>query len=94
MSYKPIPTKTFKRFLRKKGLKHLRNNGDHEIWDYPEDNLLLRPISIIGCDKEIPAFYIGKSLKTLNIKYEDFLKEISNKKITKGETLIKKETKS
>jgi hypothetical protein len=39
-------------------------------------------------------FYIGKSLKTLNIKYEDFLKEISNKKITKGETLIKKETKS
>lgn len=77
MTYKPIPTKKFKKFLKSKGLKHVRNNGDHEIWDYPDkNNTLLRPITIIGCDKEIPAFHITTNLKTLGISYSDFIKEI------------------
>jgi len=73
MTYKPIPTKKFKKFLKKLGLRHLRDNGDHEIWDYPDGSSLLRPVTIIGCEKEIPAFHIDTNLKTLNMTYEEFL---------------------
>jgi uncharacterized protein YllA (UPF0747 family) len=77
MTYKPIPTKKFKKFLKQRGLKHIRNQGDHEIWDFPKDSQLLRPITIVGCEKEIPALHIQTNLKTLNISYEDFIKEIT-----------------
>lgn len=78
MTYKPIQTKKFKRFLKKKGLKHIRDHGDHEIWDFQNNNTkLLRPITFIGCDKEIPALHINTNLKTLGISYIDFLKEIN-----------------
>jgi hypothetical protein len=77
MTYKPIPTKKFKKFFKQRGLKQIRNHGDHEIWDFPKDSQLLRPITIVGYEKEIPAFHIQTNLKTLNISYEDFIKEIT-----------------
>ena len=58
MPFKPIPTKLFKKFLRKKGLKLQRTHGDHEIWDYPIDSPLLRPVTFIGYEKEIPPLHI------------------------------------
>jgi hypothetical protein len=77
MSYKPIQTKKFKKFLKNRGLVYIRNHGDHEIWDYLDNSILLKPVTFIGCDKEIPAFHIRTNLKTLNIKYSEFEKEIS-----------------
>jgi len=57
----------------------VRIHGDHEIWDYPNDNFfLLRPVTFIGCDKEIPALHIMTNLKTLGISYSDFIKEIDH----------------
>jgi len=78
MSYKPIPTKKFKKYLKYKGLKHLRSEGDHEIWDFPNDNRLFRPVTFIGCEKEIPALHIKTNLKTLGISYSDFENEIAS----------------
>lgn len=77
MTYKPISTKKFKKFLKKKGLKHLRSRGDHEIWDYPNKSKLLRPITFIGCEKEIPALHINTNLKTLDMTYPEFEKELN-----------------
>jgi len=76
MSFKPVPTKKFKKFLKEKGLVCIRTSGDHEYWDRPDDSLP-RPITIIGCDKEIPAFHIKTNLKNLGIDYSDFEEEIS-----------------
>lgn len=53
MGIKQIPLKTFKKFLKQQGLKHIRNNRGHEIWDYPEKPLP-RPITFQGRYKEIP----------------------------------------
>ncbi len=79
MTFKPISTKKFKKFLKNKGLKLVRIHGDHEVWDYPDDNFsLLRPVTFIGCEKEIPAFHITTNLKTLGISYYDFIKELEN----------------
>jgi predicted RNA binding protein YcfA (HicA-like mRNA interferase family) len=72
MTFKPVPTKKFKKVLKKLGLKHIRDHGDHEIWDYPEDGKLLRPVTIIGCDKTIPALHIQTNLKTLGLSYKEF----------------------
>lgn len=77
MSFKPIPTKIWKRFLISRGLVHIRSKGDHEIWDYPKNSHLLRPVTFIGCDKEIPSKHIQTNLRTLGISNKDFLKEIS-----------------
>ncbi|MBN2350351.1 MAG: hypothetical protein JXJ22_16045 [Bacteroidales bacterium] len=77
MTYKPVPTKKFKKFLRKKGLRHQRTHGDHEIWDYPGNSPLLRPVTFIGCEKEIPALHIQTNLKTMDMDYAEFVKEIS-----------------
>jgi hypothetical protein len=75
MGFKPIPTKKFKKYLKSKGLKHLRDKGDHEIWDNP-DEPLIRPVTFIGCDKEIPSLHIKTNLETLGISYDEFEKEI------------------
>ncbi|MFC0876943.1 hypothetical protein ACE01N_10120 [Saccharicrinis sp. FJH2] len=77
MTYKPIPTKKFKKFLKKRGLKHIRDNGDHEIWDFPNDKQLLRPVTIIGCEKEIPPLHIKTNLLNMGIEYDDFLNELN-----------------
>jgi hypothetical protein len=76
MTFKPIPTKKFKQFLRKKGLEHLRTKGDHEIWDYPENSPLLRPVTFIGND--IPSLHIKTNLITLGMTYDEFLRELND----------------
>ncbi len=78
MTFKPIPTKKFKKFLSKKGLVYIRTKGDHEIWDFPFNSALLRPVIFIGCEKEIPSLHIKTNLKTLDITFNDFLDELNN----------------
>jgi len=73
MGIKQIPLKTFKKFLKQQGLKHIRNNRGHEIWDYPE-NPLPRPITFQGRYKEIPLTHIHTNLRTLGISHEEFVK--------------------
>ena len=77
MSFKPIPTKKFKKYLKSKGLRHIRNKGDHEIWDYDDRSILLSPVTFIGCEKEIPPLHIKTNLSTLNIDYKEFIDEIA-----------------
>jgi hypothetical protein len=76
MSYKPVPTKKFKKFLKNHDLELKRTEGDHEIWDKADDSLL-RPVTIIGCDKEVPALHIKTTLKNMGIDPSDFENEIS-----------------
>lgn len=78
MGYKTVPTSTFIKFLKYKGLVYKRTKGDHEIWDYPNGNCLLRPVTFIGKEKDIPNTHIKTNLKTLNISYTEFLKDINN----------------
>ncbi len=75
MGYKPIPTKKFEKWLKKKGLVYKRTEDSHDIWDY-KDNSLLRPVTFRGAYKEIPPMHIQTNLQTLGVDYKTFEKEI------------------
>lgn len=77
MGIKQIPVKVFKKFLKSKGLKHVRNNRGHELWDYPNKSLR-RPITIQGRYKDMPLTHIHTNLKTLKIDKKDFEKWLKN----------------
>ena len=74
---KPIPVAKFKRFLKNHKLEFKRTKGVHEIWDYKDDSLL-RPVTFIGKEKEIPMLHIKTNLRTMGISLKDFEKEIRN----------------
>lgn len=78
MTYKPVPTKKFIKFLKKIGLVFQRSKGDHEIWDYPEKSSLLRPVTFISKDKTVPSLHVETNLKTLGMKYKEFNKIMSS----------------
>lgn len=77
---KDIPKKTLVKFFKKLGLEHKRTKGDHEIWDYADENKSLkRPLTIRTKDKDIPLFHIHTNLKTLNItkaQFEEMIKAL------------------
>ncbi len=78
MGYKPIPTKNFIKWLKKNGIVYIRSESSHDIYDYPEGSkkTLLRPVVIRSSDKDIPPHHIHTNLKTLDIDYKTFEKEI------------------
>lgn len=78
MGYKPIATKKWEKWLKKRGLEYKRTKGSHDVWDYPEgsDKLILQPVIFRGAKKEIPGCHIHTNLQTLGVTYEDFIKEI------------------
>ena len=78
MGFKPIPTKKFKKFLKKQGCIYIRTEASHEIWDKKDDSLL-RPITFWGHKKEVPGLHIHTSLQTLGITYKEFMKIIKKK---------------
>ena len=43
---KPISKRLWIRFLKSKGLKHIRTEASHEVWDNPEKPLL-RPCTVV-----------------------------------------------
>lgn len=77
MTYKPIPTRKFVKFLKELGLEHKRTKGDHEIWDYPANSKLLRPVTFITKEKTIPPLHIRTNLINLGISYKKFLEILS-----------------
>jgi predicted RNA binding protein YcfA (HicA-like mRNA interferase family) len=72
---KPIPTRKWKKFLKKLGLEYKRTKGSHEIWDYPDDSLL-RPVTFRSTEKDIPVIHIKTNLFTPGISDEDFEKAV------------------
>jgi hypothetical protein len=77
MGYKPIPTKKFEKWLKKRGLICKRRTASHDVWNYPDgQEQLWRPVIFRGAQKEIPGFHIHTNLITLNVDYDTFLKEI------------------
>lgn len=68
---KPIPTKTFRKFLKKIGCIYIRTKGSHEIWD-KKDKSLNRPVIFRGSKKEIPPTHIRTNLYSLGMSTEEF----------------------
>ena len=68
---RPIPTKTFRKFLKHIGCVYIRTKGSHEIWD-KKDKSLNRPITFRGSKKEIPPTHIRTNLCTLGMTTEEF----------------------
>lgn len=80
MGNKPIPTKKFQKWLKKRGLEYKRTESSHDVWDYPNDSdkILLRPVVIRSKDKDIPPCHIHTNLFTMGVEYKTFEKEIRN----------------
>lgn len=74
---RPVPVAKFKKFLKSHNIEFQRTKGDHEIWDCKDDSLL-RPVTFIGKEKEVPILHIKTNLKTLGISIKDFEQEIQN----------------
>ena len=72
---KPIPIKKFRKFLKSIGLKHIRTESSHEIYDYP-DNPLLRPITLDTNYPDVPMLHIHTNLKTIGITKKEFTEKI------------------
>jgi len=64
-----LDLKKWKKFLKSHNLKHIRTEGDHEIWDY-EDDSLPRPV-VFSKNKEIGIFQMGTNLQTLGLNMSD-----------------------
>lgn len=79
---KSIPIKLWKKYLKSKGLRHIRTKSSHEIWDIP-DGSLLRPITVDKNYTDVPITHIHTSLKTLDINKKVFLKELEKLKRSK-----------
>ncbi len=60
-------------FLKKRGCKHIRTNGGHEVW---QCNDLLRPIIFQTHINPVPEFVILQIIRVLGISKIDFLNEI------------------
>lgn len=72
---KPIPVKLWKEFLKSKGLKHIRTEASHEIWDN-SDKPLLRPCTVVPKHDSVPKLHIHTSLLNLGISQKQFDEEI------------------
>jgi predicted RNA binding protein YcfA (HicA-like mRNA interferase family) len=76
---RPIKTQTFRKFLQHIGLVFVRIEGDHEIWDRPGVSLL-RPVTFITNEKEVPPIHLKTNLKTIGMSLKDFYKLVQTLK--------------
>lgn len=74
---KPIPIKKFRKFLKSIGLKHIRTESSHELYDYP-NRPLLRPVTIDTNYPEVPLLHISTNLKTIGMTPKEFTEKIKN----------------
>lgn len=79
MGVKTVSLKTFRAFLKSKGLILVRTKSSHEIYDYPENhtNRLLRPVTVDKNYPDVPITHIHTNLKTLGVtkkEFSDFVK--------------------
>ena len=77
MGIKPVPTKTFIKFLKSLGIIYLRTHASHDIFDNPKKPLP-RPVVIRMKYKDIPLLHIHTTLENIGVskkEFEDWLKE-------------------
>ncbi len=65
--FRPLPTKCWERFLEYKGYLYSRTVGSHDQWTKKGS----RTIPVWGNEKEIPAFHLRTSSKTIGCTIED-----------------------
>jgi hypothetical protein len=79
VSYKPVDTATFIRWLKAKGLIGYKQKSgtSHEVWDYPPDTIgLRRPVTIRPHYSTIPARHIESNLGSMGISQKTFEDEL------------------
>jgi len=67
---KNIPLKTFRDFLEWNGLKHIRTNGGHEIWNMTG---LKRPVVLPTHVNPVEEHIAKNALKTIGITANDYI---------------------
>ena len=77
---KSISKKSLTKIFESLGLECKRIKGDHEIWNFIDENKSLRrPLTIRTHQKDIPLLHLHTNLKTLNIsklEFEELLKNL------------------
>jgi hypothetical protein len=86
---KPIPVKLWKEFFKSKGLKHIRTEASHVVWNNP-DNPLLRTCTVVPKHEMVPKLHIQTSLLNLGISQNQFDKEIKLRQSKKAAKSKKK----
>jgi len=66
-NFRPLPTKCWEKFLLSLGFKPNRIKGSHHLWVKPG----YRTIPVWGDEKEIPAFHLKTSCRTLGKNVKD-----------------------
>ena len=65
-----IPLRTFRDYLRWKGMKKIRTTGGHEVWSRKD---LLRPIVVHTHKDPVPEFIVKQALRHLGASRSDFI---------------------
>ena len=79
MGIKPIPRKKFVKFLKSIGLKLIRSESSHELYDYPEpEKKLLRPVTVDTNYNEVPLLHIHTNLQTLGMTKKEFIEKLKD----------------
>lgn len=65
----------FRKYLKYKGLKHIRTTGGHEVWS---SSSLERPIILQTHVDPIPEFIVKMNLRTLRVDRDDFIDFLNN----------------
>ena len=68
--FKPLNTSCWEKFLTSKGYKYSRTAGSHDQWT----KKLHRTIAVWGNEKQIPAFHLKTSCKSIGCTLEDLYK--------------------
>lgn len=72
---KNVSLASFKRFLKYKGLKHIRTTGGHEVYSKKE---LLRPVILQSHIDPVPIHIIKSNLRTIGVSLQEFSDWISS----------------
>ncbi|MFA4924188.1 MAG: hypothetical protein WC557_08365 [Ignavibacteriaceae bacterium] len=77
MGIKPIPRKKFVKFLKSIGLKFIRSESSHDLYDYPEsEKKLLRPVTVDTNYNDVVLLHIHTNLQTLGMSKKEFLEKL------------------
>ena len=71
-----ISLRIWRKFLESKGLKHIRDNGGHEIWSRAD---LPRPVVFQSHIEPIPPFVVSNNLKIIGASKAELMSFIKEK---------------
>lgn len=75
MTFKPVKTSCFIKYLEHKGCKHIRTKASHFHYKCPK---CFRTITIRESYKEVPGFHISSNCKTLGVNMNEVYKWIED----------------